>query len=71
MRSGGSFSPGQKIIPFPKLNNSPESSTAPHFHFQIAKGSQFVSPFTMKASSILFKCTNDGGKTWVPFNTKF
>jgi len=71
MRSGGSFSPGQKIMPFPKLNNSPESSTAPHFHFQIANGSQFISPFTMKASSTLFKYTNNGGKTWSNFRTDF
>jgi hypothetical protein len=70
-RTGNTYRPGQAIMLFPQKNNSPPSSTAPHFHFQISNGSQFVDPFTLKASSAAFRFTSDGGKTWKNYSPNF
>ena len=62
--AGGMFAPGQPIMPFPKFNNDPNSSTGPHFHFQIGGGGAFFNPFTMRPSMKVFKYTYDGGNSW-------
>ncbi|MBB6480896.1 RHS repeat-associated core domain-containing protein [Spirochaeta isovalerica] len=69
--SGGLYKPGQAIMPFPMKNNNDVSSTAPHFHFQIANGTNFVNPYTMRASDTVFKFTNNGGSSWRNFRTDF
>jgi len=71
IRSGDFYRPGQMIMPFPSKNNSPESSTGPHFHFQISNGTQFLNPLSLQTSSTVFKFSNNGGRTWDPFRTDF
>ena len=71
LKTGGMYHPNQKIMPFPTMNNNAESSTGPHFHFQIANGVNFVNPYTMQASDTVFKFTNDGGGSWRKFITNF
>ena len=63
-KSGDFFKPGDVIMPFPKNNNFRLASTGPHFHIELSNGSNYVNPFTLKASSSEFKRTTDGGKSW-------
>ena len=70
-KSGDFFKPGDMIMPFPKKNNFRLASTGPHFHIELSNGTNYVNPFTLKASSSEFKRTIDGGKSWKTVKPNF
>ena len=65
------YSPGDKIMSFPKFNNANIASTGPHFHIDMSNGSKFLNPLTFQASNTQFKQTKDGGKKWYDVNAKY
>ncbi len=70
-KTGDFFKPGDVVMPFPQKNNYRLASTGPHFHIELSNGSAYVNPFSLKASSSIFKRTTDGGKTWKIVEPRF
>lgn len=58
------YSPGDKIMSFPKFNNANIASTGPHFHIDMTNGTNFINPLTFQTSTTQFKQTFNGGETW-------